>query len=232
MTFGRTLAYGAVAAFIGCGCALLTTRAEAAELGFYVAGHYGQAKISGADQAAFDEFADFVYSVYGFEPETRSSSLGDDKDSSFGLSAGYRLLRNLAFEAGWVDLGEIKYRNESFGTHIDHQEPWAQTLSASTSGIAVSALGILPVSYSWELYARAGVLFATNEIDIYITDFFGADAPQLSDSSTEVFAGVGAAFSFAEVYGLRFEFQRVFDAGEGLVEGDIDVMSIGVTVSF
>jgi opacity protein-like surface antigen len=206
--------------------------AAAAELGFYVAGFYGQSKISGADKAELDALAAGIYADNSFTPEVTDSSLGDDKDSSFGMTAGYRLFANLAIEGGYSDLGKIAYRNSSFGTHVDHQEPWFQKLSFSTSGITLSALGILPVSYSWEVYARAGVMFATNEIDLYISDSVSALSAQASDSSTEWLAGVGASYSFAEVYGLRFEFQRILDAGEGLVEGDTDVLSIGVTVTF
>jgi OOP family OmpA-OmpF porin len=221
-----------IVALVGPGLAMRSSRAEAAELGFYVAGQYGELKMEGADKAAFDEFATLVYSVYGFTPESTGSTLGDNKDSSFGIAAGYRLLPHLAVEGGYIDLGEISYRNDSFGTHLDHQEPWFQKLTASTSGLALSALGILPVSYRWELYARAGVLFATNQLDVYITDFYGYDSVGLSDTSTELLGGVGAAFSFAEVYSARFEYLRVFDAGADLIEGDMDVMSIGVAVSF
>jgi OmpA-like transmembrane domain len=230
MTSGTKGLWAAIIALAAASGAM--QRAQAAELGFYVAGHYGEAKYDGVDKARFDVFATFVYSVYGFTPEQTSSTISDDKDTSFGMAAGYRFLPNLAVEGGYVDLGELSYRNESFGTHIDHQEDWLQKLGASTSGITLSALGILPLSYRWEIYARGGVLFATNEVDIYITDMIGSDSLTVSESSTEWLAGVGASFSFAEVYGARFEYQRVFDAGDGLFEGDIDIMSIGFTVSF
>ena len=225
-------AWSAIIALVTLTIAIPPYSAQAAELGFYVAGFYGESKFKGVDKALLDDFAEVVYAAYGFTPESTVSALGDDTDSSFGMAAGYRLLPYLAFEGGYVDLGEIRYRNDSFGTHIDHQEPWFQSLSSGTSGIALSALGILPISYRWELYARGGVLFATNELDIYITDFVGEDALRLSESSTEFLGGVGASFSFAEVYSARFEYQRVFDAGDGLVEGDLDIMSIGFTVSF
>lgn len=215
---------------------LAAPRASSAELGFYVAGFYGRARLPLGDQVVFDSFAADVYDVYGFVPLSTTSSLSDDKDSGFGMFAGYRLLANLAFEGGYVDLGEISYRNDSFGDHFTtdppHQEPWFQKQTASTSGIALTALGVLPLSYRWEVYARGGVLFATNEIDIYVTDFVGSDSPRLSDSSTEWLAGAGASFSFAEVYAARFEVMRVFGAGNGLIDGDIDVASLGFTVSF
>lgn len=219
-------------AIIASGVAALAApvmQAQAAEQGFYVAGFYGEAKIPAAEQAAFDEFANFVYSLYGFTPQSTTSAVGDDTDASFGMMVGYRLLPNLALEGGYVDLGEIGYRNDSFG--LD-QEPWFQKATATTGGIALSALGILPVSYRWEVYARGGVLLATNELQVYITDFAGYDVLRSSESSTEAFAGVGASFSFAEVYGARIEYQRVFNAGDGPIDGDLDVLSIGFTASF
>lgn len=233
-SFGK---WGAIMAFASAALALSAPRASSAELGFYVAGFYGQAKIPIGDQAVFDSFATDVYAVYGFEPLSTTSSLSDDKDSSFGMFAGYRLFANLAFEGGYMELGEISYRNDSFGTHFTtnpppHNEPWLQKQSASTTGIALTALGVLPLSYRWEMYVRGGVLFATNELDIYITDFVGSDSPSGSDSSTEWLAGAGASFSFAEVYAARLEVMRVFGAGNGLIDGDIDIASLGFTVSF
>lgn len=227
---------GAIMALAGAALASLAPSASAAELGFYVAGFYGQAKIPLGSQADFDASAADVYSIYRFVPLTTNSSLSDDKDSSFGMFAGYRLFANLAIEGGYIDVGEVSYRNDSFGQHFTtdppQEEPWFQTQSASISGIALTALGVWPVSYRWELYARGGVLFATNEVEIFVTDFIGSDFFSGSDSSTDLLAGVGAAFSFAEVYAARFEVMRVFGAGEGRIDGDLDVASIGFSVSF
>lgn len=204
----------------------------AAELGFYVAGFYGEAMREPADKAQFDALATDIYAQFGFTPVSTVSSLGDDSDTAFGMAGGYRLLPNLALEVSYMDLGELRYRNDSFGTHIDHQEPWRQKLDLKLKGFTLSALGVLPLSYRWEAYARAGVLFASNELNLHITDFFSARDAEASSSSTELLAGLGATFSFAEVYGARFEYQRIFDAGDGLAENDVDVVSIGFMVSF
>jgi OOP family OmpA-OmpF porin len=208
-------------------------RAGAAEYGFYVAGYYGTADKQ-VVKSAHDSFANSIYDAFGFAPEQTVSTLDDGKDKSFGMAAGYRLLEHLAIEAGYMDLGSVGYRNDSFGTNliVEVQEPWQQRLESSTTGIAISALGILPLSDRWELYGRAGALIASNEVDVFITDFFGSASRTLSDSSFELLAGVGLSMSFAEVYGLRLEYQRVFDAGEEPAEGDVDVASLGFTVSF
>lgn len=236
MRTGSFSLWGAIMALAGATLALSAPRANAAELGFYVAGFYGQAKIPLGAQAGFDGSASNIYADYAFVPASTISSLSDDKDSSFGMFAGYRLFANLAIEGGYMDLGEVSYRNDSFGQHFTtdppHEEAWFQKQSASTNGIALTALGVWPLSYRWELYARGGVLLATNEVDVYITDFVGSDSFGGSDSSTEFLAGLGASFSFAEVYAARLEVMRVFGAGQGRIDGDLDVASLGFTVSF
>lgn len=223
----------AIIAFIVAAGACAGQSANAAQFGFYVAGYYGNAEKQ-VSKASYDDYANFVYDFYGFAPEQVDSSLGDDKDSSFGMAAGYRLYPHLAVEAGYMDLGTVTYRNDSFGTNLalNQQEPWQQRIKSTTSGLALSALGILPLSYRWEVYGRAGVLVASNKVDIFVTDFFGSASPSQSDSSFEFLGGIGASMSFAEVYGLRLEFQRVFKAGEDPAEGDVDILSLGFTVAF
>lgn len=224
----------AIIAFIFAAGAFAGQNAHAAQYGFYVAGYYGNAEKT-VTKARYDDYATFVYNFYGFQPEQTTSTLSDGKDSSFGMAAGYRLTPNFAVEAGYMDLGTVTYRNDSFGTNLAQnniQEPWQQKIESTTSGLSLSALGIWPITYSWELYGRAGVLVASNKLDIFVTDFFGAASPTASDSSFEFLAGFGASMSFAEVYGLRLEFQRVFKAGEDPAEGDVDILSLGFTVAF
>lgn len=236
MRTGSFRVWGAIMALAGVALALSAPRANSAELGFYVAGYYGQAKIPLGEQSAFDASANDVYAAYGLLPLASTSSLSDDKDSSFGMFAGYRLFANLAIEGGYMDFGEVSYRNDSFGQHFTtdppHEEPWFQKQSASINGIALTALGVWPLSYRWELYARGGVVFTTNEVDVYITDFTGSDTLRGSDSSADLLAGVGASFSFAEVYAARLEMMRLFGAGDGRIDGDLDIASLGFTVSF
>jgi hypothetical protein len=55
-----------------------------------------------------------------------------------------------------------------------------------------------------------------------------------SKSNADLLAGLGISYTFLDVYTLRGEIQRVFDAGnEDFVEkSDIDLLSIGILVSF
>ena len=49
-----------------------------------------------------------------------------------------------------------------------------------------------------------------------------------------LFAGAGVSFSLVEIYNLRLEYGRVFDAGDDytLDEADVDMATLNVTVSF
>jgi hypothetical protein len=223
-----------LAALVGLTCLATLPAAYAAPYGFYVGGAYGNLDRN-AEQPLYDDLADFIYGEYGFDAMQPSTRF-DKKGSGYSFVAGYRLLPNLAFEGGYLDLGEVKYRNTSEGFDLLDQVngTWSQNIDSSVSGIAVSALGVLPVSYRWELYARAGALFTTNDLDVYIADnVTGSDRLSDSESNVSLLAGVGASFVFAEIYSARLEFQRIFDAGHEITgESDVDFVSLGITVMF
>jgi hypothetical protein len=215
---------------------------QAAELGFYVGGSYGNGSKT-IDKASYDQFALGIFNSVGFVP---GGNVGDnvssiDKDNpGYGFVAGYRLNTHLAVEGGYMDLGKFRYQVRSQGGFINADDPTTLdpgvlflSANSNTAGFALSALGILPLNYRWELYARAGVLFASNEITLFLTDGNVSVPDTGNGSSTDLLAGAGAGFTFAEIYTLRAEYQRVFDAGDDTVgEGDQDLATVGVTVRF
>lgn len=227
-----------VAALAACLGVSLTASgpAGAAQFGLYVGGFYGEAS-KDIEQQPFDDFAAFIADEFLFTPSESTATFKDD-DSSYGFVVGYRLTPYVALEGGYMELGKVRYRSSANGAYGDGEggsEPGflGQSFTTSTGGIAVSALGILPLSYRWEVYARGGVLFSSNDFDIFLTDGIGRLAQRQSKSSTDLLGGVGLSFSFAEIYQVRLEYQRVFDAGHDETgEADVDLMSIGVVVSF
>lgn len=221
-----------LAALAAClGVCLISGPAGAAQPGLYVGGFYGDAS-KDIEQQPFDEFADFIAQEFQFTPGDTTRSFKDD-DSAYGFLVGYRLTPYLAFEGGFMDLGKVRYRYSSHGDFEGDPATLSMSFTSSTSGIAVSALGILPLSYRWEVYARGGVLIGSNDLDIFLTDGVGRASDRQSKSSTDLLGGVGLSFSFAEIYQARLEYQRVFDAGEDETgEADVDLISIGITVTF
>jgi hypothetical protein len=231
----------AIIAFIALAGSAAVATARAAELGVYAGVSFAMVK-KDSTRSVFEDEALAVAALAGFQPDpaTRTATL-DSEDSSYGFVVGWRMSEHVAFEGGYLDLGEVKYREHAAGQFLAQppapNEPGTlqQNIDSSTSGIQLSALGILPLSYRWEVYARGGVLIANNTEDIFVQDELGSSGKLRSTKSGfDLLAGVGISFSIAEIYNLRLEYQRVFDAGESatLDEADVDLATLNVTVSF
>ena len=217
-------------AALGMAC-LSWQAAGAAELGVYAGVSY--AKVDNkVPQADFDALGLGVLAGQGFTPDSGTIDF-DHEGSGYSFAVGYRLFSWLAIEGGYMDLGKVRHVISADGDQLGNPAHANLSLSAKSSGIAVSALGILPLSYRWEVYGRAGVMFATNRIDLFLSDNLGDFAAQSSGSKTNLLAGAGIAMSIAEVYGVRLEYQRVFGVESQQVgTGDVDFLSLGVIVQF
>jgi hypothetical protein len=215
-----------------CVGAFGASAAQAAEAGFYVGGYYGETRRE-ANLALFDAYGQFIYDAIGFTSSQTTSKL-DKKDSAYGFIAGYRLTPHIAFEGGYVNLGSLPYRAVSQGNFADGAASVNLNVDSETSGIALSALGVLPIGFTWELYARGGVLFSTSKLKTFVTDGLGSARDEVSETDTDLLAGVGVSRAFLEIYSLRLEYQRVFAAGKDSSLGgdDIDMVALGVTVAF
>lgn len=208
--------------------------AGAAQRGIYAGVSYVMAE-KDSTRGVFEEQALAIYNSFGFEPQSTTASF-DSKDNAYGFVVGWRFSEHLAFEGGYLDLGDVKYRDRSVGL-FDNTPPvetWQQNIDSSTSGIALSALGILPLSYRWEVYVRGGALIANNTASLFISDGIGSEKFRASKSGFDMLAGAGISFSIAEIYNIRLEYLRVFDAGETetLDEADVDLATLNVTVAF
>ena len=78
------------------------------------------------------------------------------------------------------------------------------------------------------------MLISNNTESVFITDNVGSESLRASKSGADLLAGVGVSFSIVEIYQLRLEFGRVFDAGEDdtLDEADVDMATLNIAVSF
>jgi OOP family OmpA-OmpF porin len=206
--------------------------AEAQQQGFYVGIAYGQAKKEAAI-APYDDYAQAILQELEFFPNSFSSRI-DDTDSAYGFVGGYRFTPHWAIEGGYGELGSIKYRSNAPGVGPDGPTSATLNVDNDTSGIMLTGLGILPITYSMEVYARLGIMLTTTSFATFYKEDAGFRASgEESESSTDMLAGAGFSMSFLEIYDLRLEYMRVFDAGsKGFGEADLDMVSIGITVTF
>jgi hypothetical protein len=214
--------------------------AAAGEVGFYIGAYYGQASKE-SSPTFFEDFTSAFHALVGYTPTDETTSF-DDTDSAFALFAGYRLNSYLAFEGGYARLGQVTHKSRSSGNFPLETGSFDTTFESETSGFTLAALGTWPLTRNWELFARGGVLFATNKLSVSIRThqevFVSPLGTEFSDSfskgSTDVYAALGISRRFFENYAVRLEYQRAFSAGLADTggKGDLDAALVGVTVTF
>jgi len=127
----------------------------------------------------------------------------DDKDTAWGLFAGYQFNRNLGLELGYHDLGSV---SSSVGS-ID-AKAWELT-----------AVGTVPLTNQFSAYGKLGG---------YRGKFEGAG---LDNKSNDWTWGAGLQWDFTRNVGLRGEFQqyRNFGSNGG---PDVHVLRVGALYRF
>lgn len=221
-------------------CAAVSPAAAANEVGFYIGGHVGQASKE-VPRALFEDVNVLLQEISVFIPAEQQTTL-DDTDIAFAIIGGYRLNRYLAFESSYTKLGRVTYESRATGAFPMENGSLHTTIETETSGFTISVIGTLPLTRNWELFARGGTLFATNRLrivlnaqgDQFIPPLGNRAADSFSRSSNDPYASLGISRRILEIYDLRLEYQRVFDAGLESTggKGDIDAAMLGLTVTF
>ena len=113
-----------------------------------------------------------------------------DDDIGFKIFGGYGFNQNLAVEIEYLDGGTAK--DEGF--------------DLETTGFGVSALGSLPLSDAFSLFARLGY----GSWEAKLKDDFGNSA---KDDDEELFYGLGAGFNVTPQFQVRLEWEGVDVSG-------------------
>ncbi len=211
-------AFAAALAFVAVGA-----DARASETGFYVGADAAWVaptvgKSDGANFISFD-------GVTHVDPE----SVHYD-DSALGWSAmiGYRIHRNLAAEFAYADFGSIDVQEVYELPDLVPGGPgsgrFIQEFSTRVSGPMLSVLGILPVSEGFEAYARAGVLWASQEVEM-------APSFSITDAEEQWLLGIGMQAELGRAWSARLEYQRFDEIPATFMSGEVDYERVlaGVT---
>jgi opacity protein-like surface antigen len=148
----------------------------------------------------------------------------DDQGTAWNVTAGYRINRYLAVEAGYVNLGTLSDTQTidfppGFGIASlnFHRE-------LETAGPSLTVFGTLPLSANWQLYGRAGMLFA----DTDLTTKISGNSVSSSFDSDATTLGAGAQYDWGGHWSARLEYQRTLDVGGDDVASAADVDSISL----
>ena len=201
-------------------------------------GPYGGLLVGNAKYSvdAEEEEADLVAFFTGAGAPTRNIST-DTEDTDIGYTAafGYRFNRYLAAELGLAQYGETSSIVRGEIDQGDGFVPANVKFTFAVGGPMFSAIGILPLGEKFELYARAGLLFASAERELAArVDGRNAGAGSAKGDSTEVVYGLGLAWHINQVYSIRLEQQRLSEVGQEDRSGteDIDYTALGFIVRF
>jgi len=203
--------------------------------GFYVGADFANANYD-VDQGALDFYAEGLYNLGGLDVVTADSEL-DDSDSSWSIFAGYRFMDYFAVEGGYMDLGTAGYKASGEVTDGEVVVDSSVAGDISSSGFALSGLGILPIGESFEAFARLGFYFGDTDIDFNVTfpEVAGANETfSETEGETEFLWGIGGAYNFNDALAVRLEYSQVMDVGDEELSGEynVDRLSLGVTWTF
>ncbi|HEY0940208.1 MAG TPA: outer membrane beta-barrel protein [Steroidobacter sp.] len=182
---------------LALGCVLSTPAAFAEEYrGFYFGVWGGSGEFDTASKGTLDGMivgglADELASV-PIQPDTNlavDAIYGSDLDDSltpWGVQVGYRFNKWVAFEVGYVDLGEFLYRlpgELSGGLGVfcdldfcrdDNGDPtvvtvaldgeFERSIQLTSTGVTASVLGMYPVTPRFDVHVRGGVYYADTRV--------------------------------------------------------------------
>lgn len=119
--------------------------------------------------------------------QTKIDDFGD-RETSYGVFAGYQINPSFAIEANYRNLAEFDYR---VGT---------VTADLETTQIGLSVIGAMPLSSNFSLYGRLGY----NRVDVKAT----VGTASADEDESGVLYGVGLNYDFSPTVSARVEFQK------------------------
>jgi OmpA-OmpF porin, OOP family len=159
---------------------------------------------------------------------TNPSTSTDESSVAYKIFAGYSFNRYIAVEGGYFNLGKFSF---------DSTVTPAGTLNGQvkTYGFNLDAVGSLPLTQTFSIFARGGVQNAKSTVNYTGTGSVLVLTPQTSETKTSWDAGAGVAFEFANgKVGVRVEWElyRVPDGTNTDNTSNVNVFGVSVYSKF
>jgi hypothetical protein len=165
------------------------------------------------------------------------SMTAGESEAGWGFMFGFRFNRYLGGEVAYADFGaidilEIYDLADAFPVPVEPPVAFNHT-AFHVRGPVLSLLGVLPISDGFQAFARAGMLFATQEINL--TSGPGVfRGPRLDYARDLWVVGLGIDCEIVPRWTGRFEYQAVERIPANEITGSVrlDRYSFGVTYAF
>ena len=145
-----------------------------------------------------------------------TSGTVDAKDTGYKIFGGYMFNRNFGIEGAYVNLGEVSYSGDFFGSPVTGGK-------VEVSGFNISALGAVPINEQFSVFGKIGLLLW----DAEASDTTGGVPFSAKEDGTDISFGIGVNYDFTRNLGVRAEWE-VFKTDEA----DATLLSIGVVWKF
>ncbi|APV51265.1 hypothetical protein BWI17_17195 [Betaproteobacteria bacterium GR16-43] len=133
--------------------------------------------------------------VSGTDLNLPNASVGDSA-TTYTLRGGYRFSPNFALEAAYYDLGEYDFSGSLGSVGVAG--------TAKAKAFALNAVGIVPLSEAFDLYARIGYGSAELKANASAAGYVAND----KDHQSGAFYGVGARWNINRNWGFFAEWTR------------------------
>jgi len=197
--------------------ALVAGPAFADDSGFYVGTGAGWSQMSIPKSKATDAFI-YAFDEVGYPLESWSAK-ADESDIMWSAFAGYRFMKYVAVEAGYLDAGTASYTGKGTTLVFDGELndnvaiPVKGKIDWHATGWQASVLGIWPIADNWEIFGRLGGFYADVKADLRVSADGAVGKAHASGSSTEFLYGVGVDATFLDNWAARFEWLAVPSLG-------------------
>jgi opacity protein-like surface antigen len=197
--------------------------------GFYLGVDVGQSALD-VEKRDIDNSVVAAYESVGVTVLDGSSNLSKN-DITYGLTVGYQVLRYLAVEAAYLDLGTASYTADATVVAGGVVTDGHVNIDLDGKGFALSGLGILPFGENWSAYARAGAFYSM--VDTSVSQRVGGQTSTGSDSSnaTNFMWGLGFGYTRSP-WTTRVEYQTLTDVGDDDTIGTADVSRLTLSVTY
>jgi OOP family OmpA-OmpF porin len=157
---------------------------------------------------------------------TALSSSGRGNSNRWRLQLGYSFSPNFAVEAGYIDFGKVKYSASYAGG--------TATGTVKAGGVDVAALGILPVTDSFSVFGKAGIVAAKVKSSLDASGPASAASGNTSAHVVRPLLGVGASYKLTDAMDLRLEYDHAGDLGKSGKTGKLtsNMLSLGLAYHF
>lgn len=181
---------------------------------------------SDLDLATRDFFDSFSLPV-----QTLASTL-DTTDRSLGLQAGYRFNRWIAADVGFFSLGSFGYAANGTVSDAGTILPASFVFGYKVRGITLGGTATLPLGRNMELRARAGISNSDVKIRYSVTAGTDTLTDGYSDTSQDLYYGVGAGFVVWDYYRIGVDFLHHHKVGKDSSTGTTSVNNVMLTLGF